>query len=70
MCMSSPKPKAPPPPPPPVEAPKKANESVRRARDETKKKARSMAGDAASQITGPRGLMQTANTANKTLLGG
>jgi len=72
MCMSTPKPQAPPPPPPPP-APKpatKANESVRRARGESVKKSRSQAGDASTQLTGPRGLMAKANTANATLLGG
>jgi hypothetical protein len=70
MCMSSKAPSAPPPPPPAPEPAKKASDAVRMARDETKKKSRSMAGDAASQLTGARGLMQPANTANTTLLGG
>ncbi len=69
MCMSSKAPSAPPPPAPPPAPAKKAGEAVRRARDESKKKSRSMAGDASTQLTGPRGLMSPANTANKTLLG-
>ena len=70
MCMSSSSPKAPPPPPPPPPEPaKKADPAVKRARSESQKKSRSMAGDAATQLTGPRGLMAPANTANKTLLG-
>lgn len=71
MCMSSPSAPTPPPPPPPAPEPaKKASESVRRARDESKKKSRGLSGDASTQLTGARGLMQPANTANATLLGG
>jgi len=70
MCMSSSAPKAPLPPPPAPEPAKKASDAVRTARSESQKKSRSMRGDAASQLTGPRGLMSPANTANTTLLGG
>jgi len=70
MCLSSPKTPAPPPLPPPAPAPAtKADPAVKRARTESQKKSRSMSGDAATQLTGPRGLMAPANTANKTLLG-
>jgi hypothetical protein len=71
MCISS-KPKRqapPPPPPPPPKAPQKASESVRRSRDENKRKFRNLSGDASTQITGPRGLMAPAATAGTSLLG-
>lgn len=68
--MSSPKMSAPPPPPPPPQAAKKAGASVRRARSESQTKSRSMAGDASTQLTGPRGLMAPAKTATTTLMGG
>lgn len=71
MCMSTPKaPSVPAVPPPAPEPAEKASESVRIAREESKKKSRAAQGDAASQLTGPRGLMAPANTANSTLLGG
>ena len=74
MCISTAKPSAPPPPPPPAPvaatAPTKASEPVRKARSQSVKNSRSKAGDAATQLTGPRGLMAPANTANTTLLGG
>lgn len=75
MCGSSifkkPKPPAPPPPPPkPKEPATKADESVRRARDEQQLKQRNLAGDRSTLMTGPRGLMAQANTETSTLLGG
>lgn len=72
MCTSKPKRPAPPPPPPPPppEAPKKASESVQRKRDDNARKYRGLAGDAKTQLTGPRGLMAPAATAGTTLLGG
>lgn len=69
MCMSSKPPSAPAPPPPPPAPAKKADASVRRARDESKRKSRGMQGDAATQLTGPRGLMAEAKTGS-TLLSG
>lgn len=70
MCMSTPKPSAPVLPPPAPEPAQKANESVQKARNEATKKARNSGGDTSTQLTGPRGLMSEASTANKTLLGG
>jgi hypothetical protein len=70
MCVSAPKMEAPPPPPPAPKPAKKANESVRRARSQSQKRSRAAGGDASTQLTGPRGLMAPANTANATLLSG
>jgi len=65
MCLSSPKsPKAPPPPPEPL---KRANEGVRTARDDTKKKAAASAGLAATNVTG--GALAPSVSTQRTLLG-
>lgn len=72
MCMASaPKVKEPPPPPPPPPAaPTKASEPVKRARREQQTRQRNLGGDAANQLTGPRGLMAPAHIGNPTLVGG
>lgn len=73
MCVgpfAPPKLPAPPPlPPPPPEPPKKSDPSVRRARADADKRARSLAGDKSTIVTGPKGLLAP-ETIGKTLLGG
>lgn len=79
MCMSSPSPQPLPPPPPPpelpplpepVEAPKRADEDVRRAREKDNRNKRNLRGDASTKVTGPRGIMAPVSTGSSTLLGG
>jgi hypothetical protein len=57
-------------PPAPEPVPTYADESVKRARDEAKKRAQAMAGYASTIATGGQGLMTPASTtAGKTALG-
>lgn len=72
MCVSSaPKAPAPPaPPPPPPEPATKADPDVRKARTDTQRRARSLAGAQSTIITGARGLLAPESTGQTTLLGG
>ncbi len=72
MCLSSaPSMPAPPPPPPPIaEPPKKSNENVKRAREDTAKRTRALAGAQSTFITGARGLLAPESVGKTTLLGG
>lgn len=57
-------------PPAPAPVPTMADESVKRARDEEKKRAAAMAGYASTIATGGQGVMAPASTtAGKTMLG-
>lgn len=70
MCGGggAPKPAAPPPPPPPpAPAPKRVDESVRKARSDERKRARNLQGDKSTNVTG--GLLTGAETQKKQLLG-
>ena len=71
MCMpKAPKvPPPPPPPPPPPEPPKQASEPVKRARAQSRTRARSLAGDQSTILTSAKGLLRDENK-GKTLLGG
>ncbi len=69
MCIgSSSTPAPPPPPPPPPELPKQIDESVRRARNDEKRRAALATGRNATILT-PLGGLSAARTAQKTLLG-
>ena len=73
MCVGPfkpPKPPAPPPLPPPAPEPAKMSDpDVARARREADKRAKSLAGDKSTIITGPQGLLVPESTGT-TLLGG
>lgn len=69
MCMGGSAPKPPPAPPPPAAAPTMASPAVQAARDDERKRARLAAGRASTILTGAQGVMQTATTGGKTLLG-
>ena len=62
-------PPLPPLPPPPPPAPTKADPSVRKAREDSEKRAKALAGGKATIATGPRGLL-TGEETGVTLLGG
>ena len=72
MCLASAPsiPAPPPPPPPPPEPAKKAAEPVKRAKEETRKRVRSLAGAQSTFLTGSRGLLAPEQTGTTTLLGG
>ena len=71
MCMfSSPSPPpAPPPPPPPPEPPKETDERVRKSRLDERRRAMLAGGRQSTILTGPGGLSDPPDTAEKTLLG-
>jgi len=70
MCTSKPKepkmPKMPAPPPPPEE---KADEALRRSKDDERKRARLASGRSSTILTSPFGAESKATVARKTLLG-
>lgn len=71
MCGGGPKtPPPPPPPPPPPKPPTQASEPVKRARNQSRNRARALAGDQSTILTTARGLLQPENTAGTTILGG
>lgn len=71
MCFSAPSAPPPPPlPPPPAEPAKKSDPAVKRAREDTQKRARSLAGAQSTIITGARGLLAPEQTGQTTLFGG
>lgn len=75
MCIGPFAPKAPkmplppPPPAPPPEPPTRADPAVRRAREESEKRARARAGDKSTIGTSSQGLLVPEET-GKTILGG
>jgi len=71
MCLGGASIPAPPSlPPPPPEPAKKSDAAVKRARDDTEKRQRSLAGAQSTFLTGSRGLLAPESTGQTTLLGG
>lgn len=70
MCGGAPSTPTPPPPPAaPPRQPRLADEGVRKAREDAKKRNRMAGARSQTLLTGPQGLTTTANTQKKTLLG-
>jgi len=70
MCLGSSSPPPPPPLPPPAPLPRPVDEAVRRGREDERRRAALASGIGASNKTGGQGLLASAQTAKKTLLGG